>query len=377
MVKLGVEVLMSEYKDILKGKNIGLITNPTAVDRDLNHIVDLFYNNKDINLIALYGPEHGVRGDAQAGSYVKSYIDNTTGLPVYSLYGKTKKPTSEMLKDVDLLIFDIQDVGVRFYTYIYTMAYVLKAAKENGIEIIVLDRPNPLGGLVVEGPVLEKGYESFVGLFPIPTRHGMTIGELANYFNEKFEINGDLTVIPMKNWKRSMTYKDTGLEFVLPSPNIPTEETIYIYLGSAIFEGTNISEGRGTTKPFQFVGAPFINGRQFTQKLNSLNLPGVRFRQVSFTPSISKYQGELCHGVEIHIINPKDFNGINTGLYMVKTLNEMYPNNFKITSFFDNLMGNSWVRQDILKGLSIEEIESKWEPSLNEFKDIRKKYLIY
>ncbi len=377
-IELGVEVLLSEYKDILKGKNVGLITNPTGVDQELNHIVDLLYNDPEINLVALYGPEHGVRGDAQAGSYVEFYIDETTGLPVYSLYGKTKKPTPEMLEDIDVLLFDIQDVGARFYTYIYTMAYAMESAQENGIEIVILDRPNPLGGLTVEGPVLEKGYETFVGLYPIPTRHGMTVGELAYYFNEEFEINADLTVIPMKNWKRSMFYKDTNLEFVLPSPNMPTEETVQVYPGLAIFEGTNMSEGRGTTKPFELIGAPFVNSTELAAELNKLNLSGVRFRAASFTPNISKHKGQLCHGVQIHITDPTSFNAITTGLSMVKTLNEMYPNDFEMTNFFDSLMGNGWVRQEILKGsLSIGEIEAKWQASLNEFKKIRENYLIY
>src|SRR5699024_1098375 len=282
ILELGVEVLLSEYKDILKEKNVGLITNPTGVDQELNHIVDLLYNDPEINLVALYGPEHGVRGDAQAGSYVEFYIDETTGLPVYSLYVKTKKPTPEMLEDIDVLLCDIQDVVARFYTYIYTMAYAMESAQENGIEIVILDRPNPLGGLTVEGPVLEKGYETFVGLYPIPTRHGMTVGELAYYFNEEFEINADLTVIPMKNWKRSMFYKDTNLEFILPSPNMPTEETVQVYPGLAIFEGTNMSEGRGTTKPFELIGAPFVNSTELATELNKLNLSGVRFRAASF-----------------------------------------------------------------------------------------------
>src|SRR5699024_10523271 len=235
----GVEVLLNEELDQLQDKNVGLITNPTGVDQELNSIVDTLHNHPDVNLVSLYGPEHGVRGSEQAGDYVEFYIDERTGLPVYSLYGETRKPTPEMLEDVDVLLFDIQDVGTRFYTYIYTMAYAMEAAAENDIEFIVLDRPNPIGGVNVEGPVLNPDYESFVGLYPIPLRHGMTVGELALLFNDEFDIGVDLSVVEMNGWERSMYYDDIPLEWVLPSPNMPTLDTAMVYPGAALIEGTN------------------------------------------------------------------------------------------------------------------------------------------
>ncbi|MFC2947296.1 exo-beta-N-acetylmuramidase NamZ family protein [Virgibacillus sediminis] len=382
--KLGVEVLLDEQKDLLDGKRVGLITNPTGVDQDLNSIVDLLHNDPDVELTALYGPEHGVRGSAQAGEYVEFYIDEETGLPVYSLYGQTRKPTADMLDNVDVLLFDIQDVGTRFYTYIYTMAYAMEAAEENGKEFIVLDRPNPLGGQKVEGPVLEEEYASFVGNYPIPLRHGMTVGELAKLFNDEFKIGADLTVVEMSGWKRNMYYDQTSLEFVLPSPNMPTFDTALVYPGAALIEGTNVSEGRGTTKPFELIGAPFVNSTELAETLNSLNLPGVTFRAASFSPSFSKHSGTLSHGVEIHVTNKQPFQPVTTGLHIVKTLHDLYPDDFEFRaensagiSFFDNLIGNGWIRQDIEDGKSVKEIEKKWEDELAKFKQVRKQHLIY
>ena len=295
--QLGVEELLDEEKALIDGKKVGLITNPTGVDQELNSIVDILNNDEDVDLTALYGPEHGVRGSAQAGEYVDFYTDEQTGLPVYSLYGKTRKPTPEMLEDIDVLLFDIQDVGTRFYTYIYTMAYAMEAAQENDIPFIVLDRPNPIGGDKVEGPVLDPDFKSFVGNYPIPLRHGMTVGELAKLFNNEYDIGADLTVVEMDGYDRSMDYNDTDMSFVAPSPNMPTVDTAYVYPGAALIEGTNVSEGRGTTRPFELIGAPFINSTELAAAMNKLDLPGVRFRASSFTPAFSKHAGELTHGV--------------------------------------------------------------------------------
>ncbi|TLS38466.1 exo-beta-N-acetylmuramidase NamZ family protein [Pseudalkalibacillus caeni] len=383
-LELGVEVLLNDQKELIEGKRVGLITNPTGVDQDLNSIVDLLYNDPDVELTALYGPEHGVRGSAQAGGYVESYIDEETGLPVYSLYGSTKKPTPEMLENVDVLLFDIQDVGTRFYTYIYTMAYAMEAAAENDIPFIVLDRPNPISGVDVEGPVLDPDYSSFVGMYPIPLRHGMTVGELAKLFNNEFNIGADLTVVEMKHWKRDMFYEDTGLEFVPPSPNMPTEDTALVYPGAALIEGTNVSEGRGTTRPFEFIGAPFINSTDLAAELNSLDLPGVKFRAASFTPTFSKHAGKLTHGIQIHVTDKEDYNAVETGLYIVKTIHDMYPEDFEFraensagVSFFDLLVGNGWIRDAIEEGKSVEEIKAQWQDDLDQFMDVREQYLIY
>jgi uncharacterized protein YbbC (DUF1343 family) len=382
--ELGIEVLLDDQKELIEGKRVGLITNPTGVDQELNSIVDLLHNDPEVELTALYGPEHGVRGSAQAGEYVEFYTDEKTGLPVYSLYGATKKPTPEMLENVDVLLFDIQDVGTRFYTYIYTMAYAMEAAKENDIPFIVLDRPNPLGGTEVEGPVLETPYKSFVGNYEIPLRHGMTVGELAKLFNEEFEIGADLTVVKMKGWKRDMYYDETGLQFVMPSPNMPTLDTALVYPGAALIEGTNVSEGRGTTKPFELIGAPFINADNLAQQLNSLNLKGVSFRAASFTPSISKHAGKLSHGIQIHITDRDEFEPVKTGLHIVKSIHDLYPEDFAFRaedsrgiSFFDQLIGNGWVRDAIEEGKSVEWIESQWKDELKDFNKVRKDYLMY
>ncbi|WFE14419.1 DUF1343 domain-containing protein [Bacillus atrophaeus] len=378
-VQTGIDILLSDYKKQLKGKKIGLITNPTGVNSSLKSSVDVLSQDPDIQLTTLYGPEHGVRGDAQAGDEVASYIDEKTGLPVYSLYGKTKKPTPEMLKSVDVLVFDTQDVGTRFYTYIYTMAYAMEAAKENGIPFIVLDRPNPQGGQQVEGPVLEPGYSSFVGLYPIPLKHGMTIGELALLFNKEFKINADLTVVKMKRWKRKMNFEDTGLPFVLPSPNMPTIDSTFVYPATGLIEGTNVSEGRGTTKPFEFIGAPYMKSTQLEEKLNSLGLPGVTFRAASYIPTFSKHQGKLCHGVQMYVTDRKKFDAVKTGLSLIKTIHDLYPDDFEFlaTGSFDKLIGNGWVRTKIEEGADIQEITDAYQKPLKEFKKLRKKYLIY
>ncbi|MDC3414043.1 DUF1343 domain-containing protein [Aquibacillus sp. 3ASR75-11] len=382
--KLGVEVLLEDQIDLIKGKNVGLITNPTGVDQDLNSIVDLLANNSDVNLVSLYGPEHGVRGSAQAGDDIDFYTDEETGLPVYSLYGDTRKPTPEMLEGVDVLLFDIQDVGTRFYTYIYTMAYAMEAAAENDIKFVVLDRPNPIGGDKVAGPVLDPDYSSFVGMYPIPLQHGMTVGEIAKLFNTEYAIGADLSVVKMDGWDRSMDYTDTSLDWVLPSPNMPTLDTAYVYPGAAWIEGTNVSEGRGTTKPFELIGAPFINSTELADELNALDLPGVTFRSSSFTPLSSKYNGTLSNGIQIHLTNTEAYQPVKTGLSIVKTIYDLYPEDFKFraensngVSFFDLLVGNGWIRDEIKRGTSIDEIESKWQPELDEFKEIREDYLLY
>ncbi|MGE6377122.1 exo-beta-N-acetylmuramidase NamZ family protein [Peribacillus muralis] len=378
-VSTGIEVLLKEEKKILKGKKVGLITNPTGIDSHLTSVVDLLHDDPEIQLTALYGPEHGVRGDAQAGASVDFYMDGKTRLPVYSLYGKTKKPTPEMLKNVEVLVFDIQDVGTRYYTYIYTMAYAMEAAKENGIPFIVLDRPNPQGGEAVDGPVLEQEFSSFVGLYPIPLKHGMTVGELATLFNKEFKIGANLKVIKMKGWKRDMDYDATGLPFVLPSPNMPAVSTAFAYPATGLIEGTNVSEGRGTTKPFELIGAPYINGDVLAGKLNALRLPGVQFRAASFTPMFSKHAGQLSHGVEIYVTDRRKFTAVQIGLHIIKTIHDLYPDDFEFlqANNFNLLIGNGWVKEKIEDGSSVNEIMKEYEGDLASFKKVRKHYLLY
>lgn len=378
-VSPGIEVLLKEEKNVLSGKKVGLITNPTGIDSKLTSIVDLLHDDPDIHLTALFGPEHGVRGDAQAGASVEYYIDEKTGLSVYSLYGKTKKPTPEMLKDVEVLVFDIQDVGTRYYTYIYTMAYAMDAAKENDIPFIVLDRPNPQGGESVDGPVLEPEFSSFVGLYPIPLKHGMTVGELATLFNKEFKIGADLKVIKMKGWKRDMDYDDTGLPFVLPSPNMPTVSTTFVYPATGLIEGTNVSEGRGTTKPFELIGAPYINSDELAGKLNALRLPGVKFRAASFTPTFSKHAGKLSHGVEVYITDREEFKAVPTGLHIIKTIQDLYPGDFEFLAAnnFNLLIGNGWIMSRIKEGSTVNEILKEYQVKQDAFKKVRKNYLLY
>jgi len=403
-VKLGVEVFLESHLDLVKGKKVGLITNPTGVNSDLESTINLFYKNPGINLVALYGPEHGIRGNAQAGEYVPFYIDERYNIPVFSLYGQSLRPDPGMLKSIDaymrsfdttkigkipespmvesldVLIFDIQDVGTRIYTYIATMAYCMEESAENGIDFIVLDRPNPINGLDLEGPILEyPEYSSFVGLYPLPLRHGMTVGELAKLFNDKFlEKKVNLTVIPMQGWEREMWYEDTSLPWVIPSPNMPTLKTATVYPGQIFLEGTTISEGRGTTKPFEVFGAPWIDGFELAEKLNELDLPGVRFREAWFTPSFSKYKGELCGGAQIHVIDRREYKSFESSLHIIKTIMNMYPEYFGFhKEYFDKIMGTSKVREALEKGLDVKEIIISCSGELINFSELRKPYLLY
>jgi len=374
----GIEVLLHDRLDLVHGKNVGLITNPTGVNRELVSDVDLLAHTPGVHLVALFGPEHGIRGAQQAGASVGSGRDPITGLPVYSLYGKTRQPTPAMLKGVDVLVFDIQAVGARFYTYLYTMADAMKAAAAARIPIIVLDRPNPIGGTAVQGPVLDPKYASFVGEYPIPLRYGMTIGELAEFFNNQFHIGADLTVVKMRGWTRSMYYDGTPLQFVMPSPNMPTETTALVYPGMGLVEGTNVSEGRGTTRPFELAGAPWIDAEKLSRVLNDKHLAGVRFRPVHFTPTFSKYEGKPCNGVEVHVMDRDAFNPVVVGLNVIATVHDLYPRQFAFNaSGFDRLVGNDWVRQDIEKGVPVAEIRRRWQAGLSQFEKVRQKYLLY
>ena len=403
-VKPGAEVFLEKYLSLVKGKRVGFVTNPTGVSSDVESLVDVFYTHPDINLKALYGPEHGVRGNAQAGEYIPFYIDKKYGLPVFSLYGQTMKPAAGMLDNIDeymrsfdtkdtgkipenamvdgldVLLFDIQDVGTRIYTYVATMAFCMQACAESGIAFIVLDRPNPINGVDMEGPMLEyPAYSSFVGLYPVPVRHGMTAGELAQYFNAKFlEKKVDLTVIPMEGWKRSMWYDETQLPWVIPSPNMPYLETAAVYPGQVFIEGTNISEGRGTTRPFELFGAPWIDGHDLTQKLNALRLPGVKFREAGFTPVFSKFRGELCSGAQLHVTERGAFQPLLTTLTIIQVVKETYPENFVFhVNYFDKIMGTKKVREALERGKKAAAIVAGFADEIAAFKQSRKPYLLY
>ena len=377
MVKTGIERI-DEYINIFKDKRVGLITNPTGVDNNFRSTIDILRDK--VNLVVLFSPEHGIRGNLQAGERLDTYVDETTGLTVYSLYGKTRKPTAEMLELFDILVFDIQDTGARFYTYLYTMAYAMIACKETNKEFVVLDRPNPVNSTIVEGNMLDINFRSFIGYYSIPQRYGLTIGELAKYFNDKEEIKATLHVIPMENYKRSMTYKDTGLKWVLPSPNIPTEETPLYYLCTCIFEGTNLSEGRGTAKPFHMFGSPYLNNYDLAKKLNDLNLAGVMFRPTFFTPTFSKHTNELCKGIELHITNINSFEPVKTGYLIVDIIRNDYqefdfipPFSKGGKPFIDLLTGSD----DIRNNVSLEKILNQMNNDGLNFTKEKRRYEIY
>lgn len=373
-VKLGIDNLENNL-DVFGDLRVGLITNATGVDSNFNSTIDILKANT--NLTTLFAPEHGIRGAVSAGDTVGTEIDEKSGLPVYSLYGSTKKPTPEMLSNVDVLVYDIQDVGARFYTYISTMKYAMEAAAENGLPFVVLDRPNPINGTDVQGAVLDEGFESFVGVTDIPQRYGLTSGELAEYINTEDNINCNLKVVKMSNWTRDMYYEDTGLNcWVMPSPNIPTIDTAEVYAGNCLFEGTNVSEGRGTTKPFELIGAPWIDAAALADKMNSYNIPGVYYRATTFTPTTSKFEGKSCNGVEVHVTDRDEFDSVMSGVTLLYTIRDMYPNDFQYldNGQIENLTGGDYIKNGTY---TLEELNEKFKNSSQDFKEYSSKYYLY
>jgi len=376
-VKLGIDNI-DDHLEIFEGKRVGLITNPTGINSEYESTIDILFEK--VNLVSLFAPEHGIRGDKQAGVPSQTTTDEVTGLPVYSLYGQTQKPTKAMMDTIDILCIDLQDAGARFYTYIYTMAYAMEACKEYDKEFVVFDRPNPAGGEKFEGNILEEEYKSFVGNYPIVQRHGMTIGELAKMFNEEFGIGCKLTVIEMTGWKRSMYFDETNLPWVIPSPNFPSQNTALVYPGTCIFEGTNLSEGRGTTIPFEVIGAPYIDAIEYANALNELGLKGVKFRPAHFTPTFSKHANVLCHGVQVHVTDRDKFEPVKTGWAMLDVVRNLYPEDFQILNVNNNrnmlnlLTGTNFITQDLY---TLEEQFEIIEEDTAIFGEIREKYLIY
>jgi len=387
-LKLGVEKLLNENISSLEGSRVGLICNQASVNHDFQHVADLFYENDGINLTTLFGPQHGIRGDVQDNMIETSHsTDVKTALPIYSLYSETREPTEEMLKDVDVLVYDLQDIGGRVYTFIYTMANAMSACAKYQKKMIVCDRPNPINGIDVEGDLLEKGHESFVGMYPIPMRHGMTVGELAKLFNEKFGINCDLEVIPVDGWERRSYLDETDSPWVIPSPNMPTVEAAVVFPGTVYFEGTGVSEGRGTTKPFEYVGAPYINADDYADRLASFKLEGVVFRPTNFLPTFQKHMNQSCGGVFLHVTNRQQFKPVITGLAMVKAAFDMYPEEFTWKSPpyeyvfdrnpFDVIAGNTKIRENFENGISVENLKASWESDEDEFRKTREEFLLY
>ena len=386
-VRIGAEVLLEKYLDSLAGKRLGVVCNQTSVLPNGVHLVDTLLR-RGMKITALFAPEHGIRGTVPAGQKVAQDIDPQTGIPIYSLYGGTRKPLPSMLENVDVILFDIQDVGARFYTYATTMAYVMQAAGESGKKFILLDRPNPINGIDIEGPVLDLTLISFVGYFPIPVRHGLTLGELARMTVGEGFINPstvDLTVIPMEGWKRSMWYDQTGLPWIPLSPNMRTLATATVYPGTCLFEATTFSEGRGTDKPFENIGAPDLNAEKLAGYLNGLKLPGVTFLPTAFTPKPDsltdarpKFKNKICGGVYIQVTDRNTFKPVLTGVMMIAEIYKLHPRKFElIQGRFDHLIGDAMISDKLMKGSLDLHIFDIFKSQMNQYKTIRKKYLLY
>ncbi len=387
-IRTGLDLIIRDWPKRFNGVSIGLLAHPASVDRNLQHATAISLKSRKFKLRALFGPQHGFRGETQDNMIEwEGYRDDSSGLPVYSLYGATRQPSPEILRDIDVMVIDLQDVGSRYYTFIWTMALVMKSCRDAGKPVVVLDRPNPIGGILTEGPVLDLNYRSFVGLHPIPVRHGMTIGEIALCI--KSYIPGlELFVVSMRGWKRRMWFEDTRLPWVLPSPNMPTVETATVYPGMCLLEGTNLSEGRGTTRPFEIFGAPFIDSDSLIRRLSEFRLPGVIFRPLSYLPTFQKYAGTVCVGAQIHVTEKEKFRPFKTGIAVIKAVFELYGKDFSWKSPpyeyeerllpFDILAGTDRVRNDIEKGLDLKEMEEWWDEELRTFnKGARKSCLLY
>jgi len=331
-MKTGLDILMENPRKYLGSGRVGIVANPTTVNKELHHAIDLLAEHPDVDLRILFGPEHGVRAAAQDMIGVGDDKDGRTGLPVVSLYGKTfasLSPSVEEMKKLDTLIFDIQDVGSRYYTYAATMALCMQVAAPLGVKIVVLDRPNPIGGGKVEGGGLTPGLENFCALYPVPQRHGMTVGELANLYNTTFKIGCELEVVACEGWKRHQYYDEIDYPWVMPSPNMPTLETAIVYPGMCLLEGTQLSEARGTTRPFELVGAPYVDGYALRDKLLSLGLEGIAFRPTMFEPTFHKFKEQSCGGIQLHVTHRDDFNSYKTGLAVIWATKQLWPNDFK------------------------------------------------
>jgi uncharacterized protein YbbC (DUF1343 family) len=386
-IQNGADRLVTEFKDLIVGKRLGIATNHTATLVNGTHIVDTLHS-LGYKITALFGPEHGIRGSAPAGEKIQDATDEKTGVPVYSLYGQTRKPTEEMLKDVDVLIFDIQDVGARFYTYISTLFYIIQAGAENNIPVLVLDRGNPIGGTKVEGPLRKEKFSSFVGIAPIPVRHGMTVGELSRYFVGEKLIGKqpvDLTVVEVKGWKRVSYFDEYGIDWNPPSPNIPKLETAIVYPGTCLIEGTNVSEGRGTLDPFLTVGAPYIIPSELLKRLQSYGVEGARLSPADFLPkeipnmaSKPKHEDVRCYGITIEVTDRAKFDAVGFGVKLISAIYSLYPKQFSFReSSFDRLIGDENIRSMITAGQNPNSIIASWKDELAKFMSVREKYLIY
>jgi uncharacterized protein YbbC (DUF1343 family) len=385
-VALGSDLLFESGR--LRGRRVGVVANPASVDRSFRHVVDRAAAAAGVTLAAVFGPQHGFQADLQDNMIETPHArDAKRRVPVYSLYSETREPTAEMLAGLDALVIDLQDVGARIYTFVYTMANCLRAAARHSVPVIVCDRPNPIGGAAIEGPMLLEGYESFVGLYPIPMRHGMTIGELARLFNDRFGIGAELDVIPVDGWRREMYWDDTGLPWVMPSPNMPSLDTAIVYPGGVLFEGTQLSEGRGTTRPFELLGAPWIDAETIAARLNALKMDGAHFRPVVFEPTFHKHARLACGGVQIHVTDRRTFRPVLAGVAVMGEFHRRAPDRFAWRQPpyeyvhdrmpIDILAGSDRLRQAIEADVPAREIAEEWEAGTREFEELRRAYLLY
>jgi uncharacterized protein YbbC (DUF1343 family) len=383
-VKLGIDVLLEKQLDLIKGKRVGLVTNPTGVDGQLRASADLLAAHPDIKLVALFGPEHGIRGGV--GGRIEDTTDPKTGVPIFSLYGRTDRPTPEMLENVDVLLFDIQDIGSRSYTYISTMYKCMEAVAKQKVKFIVLDRPNPVNGIIVSGNVLDPKFKSGIGIAPIAYMHGMTVGELALFFNNEYGLNCDLEVVKMEGWKRNMTWRDTGLVWTPTSPHIPEADSSWFYPITGIFGETPlVNIGVGYTLPFKIVGAPWMDAEEVASALNAKNLPGVFFQPFYFKPFYMHYKDEFCKGFRIIITDECTIQPVEVGYYIIEILMKMYPNEFNFESektrnrirMFDLANGTDQIRLMFQQGIPAEKIIGTYQADVENFKKKREKYLLY
>ncbi len=388
-VKTGLDLVEKEWPKDLRGSRVGLLVHPASVNSRLEHASDVFAGSGQFELKSLFGPQHGIRGETQDNMVEwEGFTDRRTGLPVYSLYGRTREPEPSMLADIDVMIVDMQDIGARYYTFIWTLALAMRSCEAAGKKVVVLDRPNPIGGHEMEGPVLRPEFSSFVGLHPLPVRHGMTIGEIALYLRDNFYTSLDLYIIRLKRWKRRMLFEDTGLPWVLPSPNMPTVDTAVVYPGMCLLEATNLSEGRGTTRPFEIFGAPFIDPDTLTGRLAEFELEGAAFRPAYFLPTFQKYAGRLCGGSQIHVTERRKFKPFKTAVAILKIIHELYPDHFswkeppyeyeEVLLPIDILAGTDKLRAEIEKGTGLQDLEDWWNSELKDFdRKVGRNYLLY
>jgi uncharacterized protein YbbC (DUF1343 family) len=387
-VALGIDRLLGPDRRLVQGRRVGVVCNPASIDGAFRHTADRLLEEPDVTVAALFGPQHGFRSDLQDNMIETPHAqDARRRVPIYSLYSETREPTADMLRGIDVMVVDLQDVGTRVYTYIYTMANCLRAAARHAIPVVVCDRPNPIGGEEVEGNLLETPYASFVGQFPMPLRHGMTIGELGRLFNDAFGIGASLDVVPLEGWTRSMYHDQTGLPWIIPSPNIPTLDSASVYPGTVLFEGTGLSEGRGTTRPFELIGAPWIDGERLAEAMNARGLPGVYFRPAFFEPTFQKHARQTCGGCQLHVLDRKAFRPVRSAVELMAEFRRQDPARFPWREPpyeyehdkqpIDILYGSDRLRATLDAGTDVAGLVASWAPDEEAFRRTRDRYLLY